>query len=52
MNEEVEIKEYGTCPHCNNGILELIIGYEPYTDDYLQCDNCYSTYCIINENKK
>lgn len=44
-----EIKEYTLCPYCKNGILLPIIGYEPYTERYLQCDNCDSIY-IIEKN--
>jgi len=32
------------CPHCKKGVLELVMSNEPYNTNYLQCDNCDSTY--------
>lgn len=34
------------CPHCNKGIILLIVGVFPYTIDHLICDHCDSTYCL------
>lgn len=39
-----EIKENMLCPHCGNGKLTHVVGYEPYIIDHLQCDVCDSTY--------
>ena len=32
------------CNHCNEGVLNYVNGYEPYTIDHLQCPVCDSTY--------
>lgn len=34
------------CPHCKEGILEIIPADEPYNDEHLQCSVCCSTYDI------
>lgn len=40
------------CLKCNCGILEKVNGTEPYNQDHLQCNNCDSTFNIIEfENK-
>jgi hypothetical protein len=44
------------CLKCTSGNLEKVTGTEPYNQDYLQCDNCDSTFNIdeleIMENNK
>lgn len=39
-------KEGNNCPHCNNGVLELIKEDYPWTIDHLQCSYCESTFVI------
>ena len=49
-----KVKEGDECPHCKNGILELVRGTEPelpYTDDHLMCNKCDSTYCLDEGEK-
>jgi len=41
------------CPHCGKGKLVIVEGYEPYTEEHYQCDNCDSTYTLeVIENAK
>jgi len=39
-----EPREGDTCPHCNEGRLDLVTADEPYHPVQLQCDKCDSTY--------
>jgi len=34
------------CPHCQLGILELVIPSRPFDMEHLQCNNCNSTYTL------
>lgn len=40
------------CLKCKSGILEKVNGTEPYNQDYLQCNNCDSTFNIIEFEDK
>jgi transposase-like protein len=38
------------CPHCKKGILEKVLGDEPYTEDHYQCNKCDSTFNLEEVN--
>lgn len=38
------------CPHCKEGSIESVKGTEPYSEDYLMCNKCDSTF--NKEDKK
>lgn len=40
------MKENDCCEHCGNGLLQLVKGNAPYTEDHLMCEWCNSTYLI------
>jgi len=41
-----ENKLITACPHCEEGVLELVNGVYPYTLDHFQCTKCDSTYSL------
>lgn len=40
------------CSHCKEGTLELITGVDPWSVDHWMCDECDSTYPLLEDHKQ